>query len=768
MNLKDAGIYDLINIFTGQTTQTHSASLGGGVINNRKRIINIPAYQRPYRWGEARIKQLFSDYDDNRGEYFIGSAVAVQRDKKDGTCEFDLVDGQQRITTLYLLSYIRFLLKREYVFSKLMGRNQFQSSELCRSLRDSYVDLVGKTSKPFDNILSTINDLTDNETLTPEELSNALSECYARELCIADEKSTVEETLKNRYEKNLEFFKDETLCLKYSRKQYDKILKNALCSVYLKSVENTNRYELDTIIDGTTGDFSNNYITAMQTIFKNLWDRATIKAETNGQGNISKIDICKKAIELSDEIINNMSICIVLTANENDAYKLFEVLNDRSLEVEDLELIKNHFYKEYCTKSDDSEERQDRNIGQLEELWVDKIFNNNTAAKTRLISYLAAVYLTCDKELDNKNDTRFKNAIAQKYSSQYSAEGKKYTFNCILSDFNAYYAIKIILDKMDLKAQRLYAVCLENEQKNKSITYKTFHLLNALGFPGVMSAIINVIISSFINQYGNEAMYCEDFEKTFCNYIENLINDKDNNISIYSKIHKCSYTLRIAAMKGKDYRISREVAKRIIETNGHNKYSTSDLELRSSEISDLNKEFENWLSTWKYDGDDKKNFILKIMFLNLLTTKKQIFNDRVTLKPDALNYVLNADRLQLDHLEAKVHNESMPEKYYCTNNLEKRATDVNNYLGNFMILDAKENNSKKNIPLCQALDFYVLIDNSWLISDIKNMLSDENYFSQDTKVPKEAFFVERSKQLKKYFKALLNKELEQSIIEVEI
>ena len=101
MNLKDAGIYDIINIFTGMSTDRHRASLGG-IINDSQRIINIPAYQRPYRWKEENINQLFLDYDENNDEYFIGSAVAVENRLPDGSLKFDLVDGQQRITTLSL------------------------------------------------------------------------------------------------------------------------------------------------------------------------------------------------------------------------------------------------------------------------------------------------------------------------------------------------------------------------------------------------------------------------------------------------------------------------------------------------------------------------------------------------------------------------------------------------------------------------------------------------------------------------------------------
>ncbi len=761
MNLKDAGIYDIVNIFTGMSTDRHRASLGG-IINDSQRIINIPAYQRPYRWKEENINQLFLDYDENDDEYFIGSAVAVENRLEDSSLKFDLVDGQQRITTLYLLSYIRYLLKKEYVFFKLTRGPQLMFSELCNDLKKSYVNLIGKNSTPFDNISKKISELNKIEDLTAEELSMQLLNCYTDELCIPDDKATEEETLSNRKEKNLQFFKQETLCLRYSRKRYDFVLKDALCSVYLKSVTNTNNYELDTITDDPEDAFSNKYIVAMKTIFNNIWQRA--RKKSSDSSNVSRMDICKNAIDIADEIIKNMSICIVLTENENDAYKLFEVLNDRSLEVKDLELIKNHFYKEYCTKSGDSEQRQDRNITLLDEIWTDKIFANITLARTNLISYLAAVYLTNDKELTDKNDAKYKNIIASKYSSKYS----KYYYSDILGAFNVYFAIRIILDKFDLKAQKLYAISLEKEKENKSITYKTMHLLNALKYTAVMPALTNVIISTYIKQAGATALFSDEFEKEFSVFVDGLIDDKNNDNDKYLRIHKCAYMLRIAAIKGKDYRLARDVAKRIIETNGHNASSINEMELLGSEINELNTELDTWLNAWNYNGDDRKKFIVKVLLLNLLTYEKEINGDTIKLKPAALSYNLDADKLQLDHLEAQHYDKSNPDKYYLTKDIEKREKDVNGYLGNFMILDAEENNIKNNVPLCQAINFYPPKEKSWLIADIFTLITDEKYVNQQTKVPKEEFFKERTKQLKRYFKVYLNKQLEQKVIEFEI
>lgn len=69
----------------------------------------IPAFQREYVWREEQVESLLSDawealFDENgkpseSGEYFIGSIVAYQ----DGNGIFQLIDGQQRLTTLFVI-----------------------------------------------------------------------------------------------------------------------------------------------------------------------------------------------------------------------------------------------------------------------------------------------------------------------------------------------------------------------------------------------------------------------------------------------------------------------------------------------------------------------------------------------------------------------------------------------------------------------------------------------------------------------------------------
>ena len=64
----------------------------------------IPAYQRPYSWEKGNVEQLLDDvweaYVANDEEYFIGSLITIEREK--GRL-YDVVDGQQRLTTLNLI-----------------------------------------------------------------------------------------------------------------------------------------------------------------------------------------------------------------------------------------------------------------------------------------------------------------------------------------------------------------------------------------------------------------------------------------------------------------------------------------------------------------------------------------------------------------------------------------------------------------------------------------------------------------------------------------
>lgn len=66
--------------------------------NGKERYV-IPLYQRAYAWTDVEIEQLIDDILEHNGEhYYIGSLIVYKRNR-----EFEVIDGQQRLTTLLLL-----------------------------------------------------------------------------------------------------------------------------------------------------------------------------------------------------------------------------------------------------------------------------------------------------------------------------------------------------------------------------------------------------------------------------------------------------------------------------------------------------------------------------------------------------------------------------------------------------------------------------------------------------------------------------------------
>ncbi|MCB2413079.1 DUF262 domain-containing HNH endonuclease family protein [Demequina sp. TTPB684] len=98
----------------------------------------IPGYQRPYRWGTDEALQLLDDLEEclarsSDEPYFLGSLVLVEA----GGIEFDVIDGQQRLTTLTIL----FAVLRDLASPDVAG-------ELDQYVREPGSRVAGRMPKP--------------------------------------------------------------------------------------------------------------------------------------------------------------------------------------------------------------------------------------------------------------------------------------------------------------------------------------------------------------------------------------------------------------------------------------------------------------------------------------------------------------------------------------------------------------------------------------------------------------------------------------------
>lgn len=91
------------------------------IINEKVNFI-VPSYQRGYRWDERNVKDLLDDLlefmqDPNSGKFYCLQPLVV---KKIGENQYNVIDGQQRLTTIFIiLRYLENLLKEENDISEI-------------------------------------------------------------------------------------------------------------------------------------------------------------------------------------------------------------------------------------------------------------------------------------------------------------------------------------------------------------------------------------------------------------------------------------------------------------------------------------------------------------------------------------------------------------------------------------------------------------------------------------------------------------------------
>ena len=101
-----------------------------------RKIFNIPKYQRAYAWEEKQLKDFVEDIENLKPDrsYFFGTILfqAQQRhEHPDGFEIIDIVDGQQRITTLI-------------IFMKLLLAEQKKAGQDVTMLEDTYIQIYNR------------------------------------------------------------------------------------------------------------------------------------------------------------------------------------------------------------------------------------------------------------------------------------------------------------------------------------------------------------------------------------------------------------------------------------------------------------------------------------------------------------------------------------------------------------------------------------------------------------------------------------------------
>ena len=159
----------------------------------------VPEYQRPYVWGTDQVKELLDDtYDafiaNAEAQYFIGSMVLKINKITDADVayeEYELLDGQQRLTTLLMLyAVIRDVATKNHMDEKLI--------EGCRKAifqeKDEYEGVPARARIVYDiraDVRSFVNKYihvdggTDNQTVLKAKSEDKTSNVSIRNMSAA-------------------------------------------------------------------------------------------------------------------------------------------------------------------------------------------------------------------------------------------------------------------------------------------------------------------------------------------------------------------------------------------------------------------------------------------------------------------------------------------------------------------------------------------------------------------------------------------------------
>lgn len=153
----------------------------------------IPEYQRPYAWTDEQVETLFEDLweftatsggTEQEGSYFLGSVVSYENE--DG--EQEIIDGQQRITSLFLLL--------RAIYTKLVATPASERTAEANNFIGKIEPAIWRTNK----LTGTVD--YKNILLTSRVVNNDGNEILRSIL----ETGWADENAKDNYSKNYRYF----------------------------------------------------------------------------------------------------------------------------------------------------------------------------------------------------------------------------------------------------------------------------------------------------------------------------------------------------------------------------------------------------------------------------------------------------------------------------------------------------------------------------------------------------------------------------------
>ena len=718
---------------TAEIKDLQSLITNGNILN-----IKVKFYQRPYRWTAKKVTDLFEDYRDNREsalmngdnskEYFIGAVVfvdeRVQEEKDSGKIwKYQVVDGQQRFTTLFLFNYIKYILLVKKVDEAARGNKSRDFNASLEAMEACYKGFIGENNlNEIERANSDLSNAFDNANQQRIDIDlKDLNKWRQRVGWIADPDISANDYYEKCRAAMYSFLQNEELGITYENDNFNKYFKEALAKIVIK--------------------FSN----ASEAAF------CLESVEDYDENDETQVEFpyVQRAFGIFEQI---KQLYKVINPNAADSYiKLCGYINLID------EMLKNYFYKTYTETSGEPQKQVLKNISMLDNRWRD-IFFKYEELEPEIFEYMT-VFFTGNT---SKNTNERKRKLIKNYLSSYKRTYKPYSFEVINRDFYYIeYIQKILLKihRIDMTAMRKVSedsqmsLFIENDL-NASIVKRALGLAMNLPYPVVVASLICDIIHNYANNANNGT--------SFDIYLEDVLNEERCK-NKYPGLWKDACVLWKVTILSRNYESPKLLSDILAEKCNISRTSVSrkvedqiiQFDANVLEESEVYKEFQEWISEWKF-SDGAGKIKIKNLFMHLFL-KYDLDKNTGKLKRAShivRTYAIEAIKQDLDHMDASRMDKQNKTRYFHYNLTDR--TDFTNGLGNMIPLPVAINRGKHNTPMKDTMTAFSEENlTGWIFEEAIDLFQKNHTVINNYEVPTEAFFNKRKDLLIAYFKRIV-------------
>ncbi len=276
------------------------------------KFLKIPLQQRDYDWGNEtliskegnNISGLLEDLDDhlqNGSDKYFAGTVLLENQNAD---YFKVIDGQQRITTLFLINFVGYLLSRYRLENMPTFPDPF---DYAFEFNERFITYLNFEKRAI--ISDSLND-DPKQLITKPGQGNSNQELLKR--------------IGKSLQSEQDYWSKVTI-----RLQFEDIDINTIFISTLKSANIAQHKQTLQIID-SKGLYSNGLNYILEYLIEN-----------NQQGPVSLDQYLKELIKKIEAYTNVCGVASIISEDADDSFRLFEILNDRGQDLSALDLIKN-------------------------------------------------------------------------------------------------------------------------------------------------------------------------------------------------------------------------------------------------------------------------------------------------------------------------------------------------------------------------------------------------------------------------------------------